>query len=224
MTTARDCFLQTVRRAVMEGNRAGQIPPHPERGDVGYQGAGAEPLTRFCAEFTAAGGRAHVVPDHSAAAARVLELVKTFAARRVLLGRGLLLDSLQLAEFLPAAGVEPTAANADREAYFQADVGVTGVDYLIAETGSLVLFTGPDQPRSTSLLPPVHIAVAERAQLLPDLFDLFNLQRAREGQDLPACVSIVTGPSKTGDIELKLVTGVHGPGEVHVVVIDGKAR
>ena len=68
---------------------------------------------------------------------------------------------------------------------------------------------------SASLLPPVHIAVADVDQLLPDLFDLFGrLSR----QELPACVSLITGPSKTGDIELKLVTGVHGPGEVHVVL------
>ena len=61
--------------------------------------------------------------------------------------------------------------------------------------------------------------MAERRQILPDLFDLFALLGAKPGE-LPACVSIITGPSKTGDIELRLVTGVHGPGEIHVVLID----
>ena len=74
----------------------------------------------------------------------------------------------------------------------------------------------PDEPRSLSLLPPVHVAVAERRQILPDLFDLFA---ALGTDELPANVSIITGPSKTGDIELRLVTGVHGPGEVHVLLI-----
>jgi L-lactate dehydrogenase complex protein LldG len=106
---------------------------------------------------------------------------------------------------------------ADKADYFAADVGISGVDYLIAETGSVVLLTKPDQPRSLSLLPPVHIAVARREQILPDLFDLFD-DPLRGGAPLPACVSIITGPSKTGDIELKLVTGVHGPGEVQVVI------
>ena len=67
-----------------------------------------------------------------------------------------------------------------------------------------------------SLLPPVHIAVADRSQLLPDLFDLF---RQLPPEEMPSCVSLITGPSKTGDIELRLVTGVHGPGEIHVVLI-----
>jgi L-lactate dehydrogenase complex protein LldG len=219
MASARDRLLQTVRRAVAEGNRAGQVPPYPERGDVGYQGAGAELLNRFCQELTATGGRVHVVVDRDGATAKVVELVQACAARRVLLGRGALLESLELTERLRAAGVE-LLTDLNRETFFQADVGITGVDHLIAETGSIVLFTRPDQPRSSSLLQPFHIAVAARAQLLPDLFDLFNLQKEREGQGIPACVSIITGPSKTGDIELKLVTGVHGPGEVHVVLID----
>ncbi len=223
MTSARDHFLQTVRRAVAEGNRAGQVPAHPPRGEVGYQGAGPDPLARFCQELSAAGGQPHVVAERDAATAKVIELVKGCAARRVLLGRGRVLDSLRLGEPLHVAGVETADIDADRDALFQADIGVTGVDYLIAETGSVVLFTGPEQPRSASLLPPIHVAVADRAQLLPDLFDLFALQKAQESQGIPACISIITGPSKTGDIELKLVTGVHGPGEIHVILIDGPA-
>jgi L-lactate dehydrogenase complex protein LldG len=116
--------------------------------------------------------------------------------------------------------MEVSGADTNRDGVFQADAGVTGVDYLIAETGSIVLSSRSDQPRTTSLLPPIHIAVADRSQLLPDLFDLFGLQNAPGSQGLPACVSLITGPSKTGDIELKLVTGVHGPGEVYVVLID----
>jgi L-lactate dehydrogenase complex protein LldG len=220
MTSARDRFLQTVRRAVADGNRAGHVPPPPERGDIGYQGSGPDPLSRFREEVTAAGGQVHVVPDVATAVAKVVELVRACAACRVLLDRSALLDSLALAESLRSAGVETQAGDLNRDAFFRADVGVTGVDHLIAETGSIVLFSRPGQPRSTSLLPPVHIAVATRDQLLPDLFDLFERQQATAGQGVPACVSVITGPSKTGDIELKLVTGVHGPGEVHVVVID----
>src|SRR2546423_674398 len=79
--------------------------------------------------------------------------------------------------------------------------------------------------RPGSRLPPVHIAVAARAQLLPDLFDLFAVCKPAPPQDdepdrLPACLTLITGPSKTGDIELRLVTGVHGPGVVYVILVD----
>jgi L-lactate utilization protein LutC len=217
MTSARDAFLQRVRQAVAEGNRAGGAAPLPERGGVGYQGAGPDPLARFRDELSAAGGTPHVVPDDAAAAAKVLELV---AARRALVGRGPVIDRLDLPARLRAAGVEVAMADAlppggERDTLFAADVGISGVDYLIAETGSVAILARPEEPRSLSLLPPVHVAVADRAQLLPDLFDLFAALSA-----MPSCLSLITGPSKTGDIELRLVTGVHGPGELHVVLID----
>ena len=97
-------------------------------------------------------------------------------------------------------------------------MGISGVAYAIAETGTLVMASGPNDPRSLSLTPFVHIAVVGSDQLLPDLFDLFT-ELEPEKDRLPACLSFITGPSKTGDIELKLVTGVHGPGELHVVLI-----
>ena len=96
----------------------------------------------------------------------------------------------------------------------------------MAETGTIVLQARPQQPRSLSLLPPVHIAIAEPSQLLPDLFDLFEIFGSAEtdsapGAKLPSCLTLITGPSKTGDIELRLVTGVHGPGEVHLILVGG---
>lgn len=224
MSSARDEFLDRVRRSVAQGNRAGAAAPRPDRGAVGYQGAGADPVIRFAHECSAAGGQVHVVANRALAAETVTRLVMARDARRVLLGTGSLLASLALAETLRAAGIEvvPVAeleGTTSRATFFQADIGVSGVDYLVAETGSVVLAARSDQPRSLSLLPPVHIAVAERQQLLSDLFDLF--EQGRVGVDRPPSgLTIITGPSKTGDIELRLVTGVHGPGEVHVVLID----
>jgi L-lactate dehydrogenase complex protein LldG len=223
MNSARAQMLRRIREAVLEGNRAGGSPPTiPERGQVGYQGAGGDPAARFREEFTTAGGRLHVVADHAGAAGIIVDLVRSRSIHCVLLGHGEVLDALPIVEPLRAAGVEilkvGTAAAEDREALFQAELGLSGVDYLLAETGSIVLASRPEQPRSLSLLPPVHIAVAERRQILPDLFDLFTAPGVNAA-DLPACFSIITGPSKTGDIELRLVTGVHGPGEVHVVLI-----
>jgi L-lactate dehydrogenase complex protein LldG len=214
MNNEREAFLRKVRESVAEGNRAG-VPPLEPRGSVGYQGAGADPVAHFAQQLAAAGGKAHVVPDRAAAVVAILELVRGCAARRVLLGRGTFLDSLGLAEELRQAGVE--TAGEDREGFFSADLGITGVDYLVAETGSVVLAGRPGQPRSPSLLPPVHVAVAARSQVLPDLFDLFAEGRWQEG--LPSGLTLITGPSKTGDIELRLVTGVHGPGTIHVVLV-----
>lgn len=221
MLSPRDAFLQRVRHAVRHGQRLGHAPPLPERGQVGYQGAGDDPLERFCQTLKAAGGQPHVVSDSAATLAKVIELVQGSSGNKVLLGR---LPDLEndLAERLRSLGKEVLLAHQQsRDGFFAADVAVTGVAYLIAETGSIVVASQADNPRSASLLPPIHIAVAQRKDLLPDLFDLFTAGfpvTANGGAALPSGLTIITGPSKTGDIELRLVTGVHGPGEVHVVL------
>lgn len=216
----RNAFLDQVRKAVAEGNRAGGAPPLPVRANLGYQGAGADPVQWFLDALRAAGGNGHLAANNSEAAEIVLKLVATKAPRRVLLGRGSALDELKLEGSLRERGVEVIHADRAnprlwRESFFAADIGISAVHYLIAETGTMVMAARIDDPRSLSLLPPVHIAVAESSQLLPDLFDLY----ARI-EEMPSKLTLITGPSKTGDIELKLVTGVHGPGEVHVVLIN----
>lgn len=223
----RDAFLRRVREAVQEGNRAGADPAPAPRGEVGYQGAGADPAQRFCTELTAAGGKAYVAADTEAAWRLVADVVRAKAARRVLVGRGDVLDRLDVAGRMRGLGLDVQTTDAlpttsPRESLFAADVGVSCAYRLIAETGTVVLASAPHEPRSLSLLPPVHVVLAERRQLLPDLFDLFDLfaPTATPEKSLPpSCLTLITGPSKTGDIELRLVTGVHGPGEVHVILI-----
>jgi L-lactate utilization protein LutC len=75
------------------------------------------------------------------------------------------------------------------------------------------------QGRSVSLVPPLHVALLEPSQIVPDLFDLFRELETHKAE-FPSNITLITGPSKTGDIQLKLTTGVHGPGEVHAVVIE----
>jgi L-lactate utilization protein LutC len=220
----RDAMLKRIRDAVIKGNSAGHALALPARGHTGYQGAGGDPLNRFVEQLAVAGGVAHLVHNQRSAVAKVLEIAKQKNATRVLLGCGPVLDPLDLERELNAGGLDVIAAAetdvASRDAFFSADVAISGVAYLIAETGSIVVATRRDEPRSVSLLPPVHIAIASAGQVLPDLFDLFETLQGRDDEDqLPSCVAVITGPSKTGDIELKLVTGVHGPGEVHVVLL-----
>jgi L-lactate dehydrogenase complex protein LldG len=92
--------------------------------------------------------------------------------------------------------------------------GVSRAVYGLADTGSVVLAASPDEPRSASLLPEVHISLLAEDRILPDLEALFE---ALEGE-LPSALAIITGPSRSADIEQKLAVGVHGPGEVHIVL------
>lgn len=115
-----------------------------------------------------------------------------------------------------AAGLalEPRAANGSDA------IGVTGAFAAIAETGTLVLASGPDTPASASLLPETHVAVVRAERIVAHMEDAFALARETFGQ-LPRAINFVSGPSRTADIDQTIVLGAHGPSRVHIILIRG---
>jgi len=103
------------------------------------------------------------------------------------------------------------------------EVGLTGVDFAVAECGSLVLLSGPGKGRLVSCLPVVHVAILRPGQLVESLDEVGVLLEASHGQapprDSPSAITFITGPSRTADIELSLTRGVHGPKDVHVIAL-----
>lgn len=104
-----------------------------------------------------------------------------------------------------------------RELCATADVGITSADYALADTGTLVMLASPREARMISLLPPAHIAVVPRGRILTGLDELFSL--LPNPAELTSSMVLITGPSRTADIEQILVRGVHGPGSLTVVVV-----
>jgi L-lactate dehydrogenase complex protein LldG len=94
------------------------------------------------------------------------------------------------------------------------DAGVSVASYGLADTGSVVLAASPEEPRQRHLLPAVHVSLLDEERILPGLAELFEAVR----DDLPSALVIMTGPSRSADIEQRLIVGVHGPPEVHVVL------
>ncbi|NIE64892.1 lactate utilization protein C [Burkholderia sp. Ax-1719] len=99
-------------------------------------------------------------------------------------------------------------------------VGLTGCFCATAETGTLVLLSGPHTWASGALLPETHIAVVPASRIVAGHEDAFALMRAERGE-LPRAVNFVSGPSRTGDIEQTIILGAHGPYRVHVIVVHG---
>jgi L-lactate dehydrogenase complex protein LldG len=99
-------------------------------------------------------------------------------------------------------------------------VGITGCFCAFAETGTIVLASGPQTHASTHLLPETHIALVPASRIVKGMEDAFALLRAERGGDemMPRALNMVSGPSRTADIELTLVLGAHGPYRVHIIV------
>jgi L-lactate dehydrogenase complex protein LldG len=99
-------------------------------------------------------------------------------------------------------------------------VSVTGAFAAIAETGTLVMASGPEHPVSLNLLPDTHIVVLRESDIVSGYEDVWQRLRARYGKDrMPRTVNTITGPSRTGDIEQTIELGAHGPRRMHIVVV-----
>lgn len=96
-------------------------------------------------------------------------------------------------------------------------VGVSGCFCAIAETGTLMLLSGPATPATVSLLPETHIALVPISRIVPTMEDAFALLRTEHGAT-PRAINFISGPSRTGDIEQTIVLGAHGPCRVHLVL------
>ena len=100
------------------------------------------------------------------------------------------------------------------------DASITSCENLVARTGSIVLSAASQSGRTVSVYAPIHICVAYTSQLVYDVKDALQLVKEKYHQQMPSLISFATGPSRTADIEKTLVTGVHGPKEVYVFLVD----
>ncbi len=125
------------------------------------------------------------------------------------------------------AGLSETEARRQlRTRVIDSYIGVTAADFCMADTATLVMRTRAGQARSVSLVPSIHIAVIHIEQIIADLKELYALllwdpEVRKEG--LTNCMTFISGPSKTADVEATMVHGAHGPREVHILVITDSA-
>jgi L-lactate dehydrogenase complex protein LldG len=103
----------------------------------------------------------------------------------------------------------------------ECDVAITGCEFLVARTGSIVMSSAQQSGRTTSVYAPVHICVAHSSQLVYEIKNGLEKMKEKYGSNLPSMITFASGPSRTADIEKTLVVGVHGPKEVFVFLVDG---
>jgi L-lactate dehydrogenase complex protein LldG len=205
----RENILHKVRTAL--GRRGGEAPeraPAPRLAvpEISRQ----ERVERLLREFPARAERAD-------SPARACEIVRTILAGRTAVAlRHPLLESAGILE-LP--GVTSVAANAEevRAAASTAEVGISSPAYTLVDPGALVVLSSGCDERLISLLPPVHIAVVAAHAVLSGLDELFRV--VPDPAALSSSMVLIGGPSRTGDIEMTLVQGVHGPGELNLVIV-----
>lgn len=170
-----------------------------------------------------AGWTVHRLAHTSEIANRILRICRERDIKAALTSSHDVLERSGVADVLTAAGISANVLRGGdvsaKSAAFSAGVGISGADWFIAESGTLVLHPRSGLSRLLTLAPPIHIAVLEPGQVLPSLDELFAIERAAEiGGTLTSSVNLISGPSRTGDIEATIVKGIHGPVETHLVM------
>jgi L-lactate dehydrogenase complex protein LldG len=212
VSSAREAILARVR-AGLSGAR---VPPLPSV----RTGAGvpeSERVARFAGLLERVGARLVRVADPAAAGLELARLCAENGVRALVASDAPLLAPL-LAVLPPE--LRRLAPDAQRVELFACELGLSSAQWGIAETGTLVLESAIERHRLASLLPPRHVAVLARSRLLGTLGEAFAAVRAGAGTPASRTITFVTGPSRTADIELELVVGVHGPKHLTVLLLD----
>lgn len=211
--TSREQILGDIRSAL--GRKAGQLITQLTQPLLRVPFLDQKALVEnFVQNFEKLAGKAMIVREAS-------EVVP--ALSKMLEGKSVVASN---APYLEACGIRALAGvqtgfsdrSAWREACASADIGITGVDYALAQTGTFVMLASPENARLASLLPLVHIAVIPRSRILANLDTLLSVLPLPAEQT--SSMVFITGPSRTADIEQILVRGVHGPGEVYAVIVE----
>lgn len=193
-------------------------------------------VEKFESELRLVSGVAHRASSMAQFEEILHAVLKGTQSSAVVLSRNPLLAELNLAERLRGWGqsvavwspaslppTETLAYDDYRRQCFGASVGITGADFALAETGSLVLSAQTEGSQLASLSPPVHVALYRRSQVVASLDEVLEKMRVGFNPDRPALTRslvFVTGPSRTADIEQILIRGVHGPREVFAILVE----
>ena len=235
-------FLQSVRQALgrVEGPPA-QAYPRLAESVAELEDQAAQMRRRLeenlpalldkLADMAAKGGwRVYRAPGVEEAIGYIESVARESGAANIVRSAQAVFDQVPVDAALAALGLNVTTVLHDeanprgqlREVIRQADIGITGADYALAETGSLVIMPRRGLSRLVSLVPPVHVALVRPEEVLESLDDLFLLRRLeyhQRGGEMGSYLNFITGPSRTADIEMTIVEGVHGPKEVHMVIL-----
>jgi len=216
---ARDDILGRVRSAIGRNTHNREAAVAEVRAALGSAAHGPRPpsseglVARFCTEsvrMSSTVTEVATMDDVPAAVARYLR-------DHGLPNQGVIWPRLAGPAWA-AAGLsfEPRAAR-DQDL-----VGVTGCFCAIAETGTVVTCSAPDSPAATSLLPETHVVVVPASRIVAGMEEAWALARDAYGRDLPRAINLISGPSRTGDIEMTIVLGAHGPYRVHILLVHGE--
>ena len=228
MSGSRSEILGKIRRALVRPRAAHHHGHSPAASDLSelFASVGScdRLVERFQKEFELVSGEFHFCDGGTAVLHLLTQTIQSSASKKVAISQHLICKRLAIAEALQTQLPEVDLVVEDiasenafdrtrlRNSMAQVQLSITGAEYLIAESGTIVAVAGAQASRQISLLPSIHVVLATPAQVFPNMADLFSEIQKTHGGKLPgSALTCITGPSRTADIEKVLIKGVHGP-------------
>lgn len=208
--TARDEILSRIRAGRSQAKPYPGSGPTPKRGQV----SGAERKALFVRMAEAAAASV----DQASSRAEVPALVKTYLSRHNLPAEARLAPDPRITEL--DWGSQPLLSTSVGGTDGSHAVSVTGAFAGVAETGTLALASGAPAPTLLNFLPETHIVVMDAKDLAGTYEELWAKLKAQYGVEMPRTLNLVTGPSRSGDIEQTILMGAHGPKRLHIILVD----
>lgn len=208
VSPSKENILKRIRKALSHSTPL-PFPQSEGNGSV-YQPLQQEPEIEFAEQFTKLQGKFIYCINRQELAFQLSSLLRKQDWKKVYCVEDKLVEfmSAQLEDRLVNTGLA------------DCDAAITGCEYLVARTGSVVLSAATASGRSTSVYAPVHICIAYTSQIVYDIKDALQAVKDKYGNNLPSLITLATGPSRTADIEKTLVVGVHGPKEVFLFLVE----
>lgn len=208
ISSSKEVILKKIRKALTEST---PLPfPQSEGNSFLYQSAQQGLEIQFAEEFSKQQGKFAFCLDTAELRAQLAALLEEKSWTRIFCNEPAIRQML-------GTGMDGNMYNTSLA---DCDASITTCESLVARTGSIVLSAAGSSGRTVSVYAPVHICIAFTGQLLYDIEDALQVIKEKYQEQMPSLISFATGPSRTADIEKTLVTGVHGPKEVYVFLVD----
>lgn len=208
VSPSKENILKKIREALSHST---PLPfPQSEGNQPVFQKLEQEPEVEFAEQFTKLQGKFIYCINLQELAFQLTSLVKKQNWEKVFCVEDKLIASV-------ASQINERIVKTDLAG---CDVSITGCEYLVARTGSIVMSTAQASGRTVSVYAPIHICIAFTNQLVYDIKDALEAIKKKYGSNPPSLITFATGPSRTADIEKTLVVGVHGPKEVYLFLVE----
>lgn len=209
---SREDILTRIRQA--RKRHPVHLPPEPDWKANSYKEPTLPLYQCFVDELEAVNGQCTLVYSEAEAMRKVVSMMEEEQIS------SLFCRDTEIQSLFQAHNV---AFRSDPSDFNEMEVGVTRCEYLIARTGSVMVSSAHASGRQMNVFPPIHIVLAKESQLVPYLEDAYIAMQAKYDTCLPSMISLITGPSRTADIEKTLVLGAHGPKKLWVILVKDKA-